>query len=147
MKVELLNSTLGQTVELLFDLELAGKASRHRTRFIQRVNDRLTLLGEEENTLLKEYSELDEDGEIKTEGEGDQKRIIFKDIESFVKEQNELFSEKMVFEGDDDKAMLMTVREVLDTCETPFKGKEAVLYDYLCEQFKVDENLEEEKAE
>lgn len=143
MKVEIKNSILGKAIELLYEMELAGKRSRHRTRFIQQLSDRLELLSEEELILLKDYCELDEEGNPKMVKKDERQEYVFKDVHGFVKEQEELFDESMVIEGEDNKVMLVTVREALDECETAYSGEDATLYEYLCKQFKVDENLEE----
>lgn len=143
MKVTIKNSLLGKTVDMLFETKLKGRQSRHRTRFVQLLGDRLELLSKEEAELLKEYCNLDENGEPITKmNENNEEVYDLKDAEGFIREQSTMFSESMTIEGDDNKAMLLAVREALDESEEEYGGHEAVLYEYLCKQFKVDEKLE-----
>lgn len=146
MKVTIKNSLLNSTIEILYKAKLSGKKSRHRTRFIKQVGARLELIGEEERDLLKAYCELDGDGEPKKEkGEDGKEYYKFKDIDSFHREQVELYEEEMTIEGEDNRVMLLSVREALDESDEVYSGQEAIIYDYLCEQFKVDEDIQVEE--
>ncbi|MFD2657680.1 hypothetical protein ACFSUP_16360, partial [Gracilibacillus thailandensis] len=48
-------------------------------------------------------------------------------------------AEQLVIDGGDNKEMLKTVKNVLLNCNKEFSGKEAVIYDYLCDQFEGGE--------
>lgn len=146
MKVAIQNAQIGQAIGLLFRLSLKGKKSRHRTRFVKLLNERLQQVGEEEKELLKQYAELDEDGEPKLAEDGKGYDVI--DKKGFIKEQQELYEEEMVLEGGDHHGMLKTVKEVLLESDEEFSGEEAMVYDYLCEQFeKSEEQSENEKGD
>lgn len=139
MEVRIINDLLERSIRLLFNLSLKGKQSRHRSKLIKQMNERLQEVAEQEQELIKEHANLDKDGNPKTNKEGTHWDI--KDISAFAQDKNELYSEEMVIDGGDNQAMLLTVREVLDNCDESFSGEQAVLYEYLCEQFKVDEEI------
>ncbi|MBP1950304.1 DUF1617 family protein [Virgibacillus litoralis] len=137
MKIKIENGKLGQAMSLFFDLSLKGKQSRHRTRFIKLLNDRLKEVAEQEKELLKEHCNLDDEGEpkkIKNDTEWD---VIDKD--AFKKDMKELHEEELIIEGGDAQGMLKTVKTVVLDCDKEFSGQEAYTYDYLCEQFEIDE--------
>ncbi|MCU9614071.1 DUF1617 family protein [Caldibacillus lycopersici] len=136
MKVELENRKLEQAANLLFHLALKGKQSRHRTKFIKLLQARIEEVEEQRIQLAKEHSNLDEEGNPIVKNN----KFDIKDLDAFSKDLEELYDEKMVIEGGDYTSMLKTLKEVLLTCEVEFSGKEAVLYDYLCEQFEGGEN-------
>lgn len=144
MQVRIKNALLNEIVELLFDWKLKGRQSRHRSRFIRLLNERVETVIEEEQELLKEHCYLDEDGEPKIKEINGKKHYDIKDFGAFSKDKADLLNEEMVIEGADNKTMLLTVREVLDECEEELAGREAVLYEHLCEVFKVDEDIDAE---
>jgi hypothetical protein len=132
MKVEIENRYLGQAISLLFDLPLRGKQSRHRTKFVKLLNDRLKEVEEQRIQLAKEHAKKDENGEpIANDGKFD-----IEDMDAFKKDLEELYDEKMVIEGGDAQGMLKTVKDVLFNCDKEFSGQEAMLYDYLCDIFE-----------
>ncbi|MCM3110053.1 DUF1617 family protein [Lederbergia lenta] len=137
MNVKIENAKLGQVIDLLFNLSLKGKQSRHRTKFIKTLSDRLQEVTEQEKELLKEHCHLDEEGNPKTKNDGQNWDV--KDIDAFIADKTELYEEELVIDGGDAHGMLKTVQKVLDECEVAFSGQEAVLYDYLCEQFEGDD--------
>lgn len=137
MKIAIENGKLGQAISLLFDLPLKGKQSRHRTKFIERLSSRLEEVEKDRIELAKEHANKDADGEaIKTNGNFD-----IADLDAFGKDLQELYKEEMIIEGGDVSGMLKTVKAVLEDCDKELSGQEAVIYDYLCDQFEkgVDE--------
>jgi len=143
MQVKIKNHLLEQSIGLLFNLSLKGKQSRHRTKFVKQLNERLQEVAEQEKEVIKENCHLDDEGNPKTINDG--KTYDVKDMDALVKDKQELLNEEMVIDGGDSQSMLMTIRTVLDECDKEFSGQEAVLYEYLCEQFKVDEDIENTK--
>lgn len=134
MQIKIKNSHLGQVINLLFNLSLKGKQSRHRTKFINLLTERLKEVEEQRIDLAKEHSHLDDKGEPKTSIDG--KSFDIKDEKAFQNDLKELFDEEMVIEGGDAQGMLKTVKEVLLNCDKEFSGQEASTYDYLCELFE-----------
>ncbi|OIK11985.1 hypothetical protein BIV60_17100 [Bacillus sp. MUM 116] len=91
---------------------------------------------EQEQELLKEHCYLDEEDKPRTIENGTKWDI--KDLDAFSKDRTDLYEEERVFEGGDAQGMLKTVKDVLLNCDKEFSGQEAVIYDYLCEQFEGD---------
>ncbi|UOE96081.1 DUF1617 family protein [Alkalihalobacillus sp. LMS39] len=139
MQVKIQNGKLGQAINLLFNLSLKGKKSRHRTKFIKLLDERLREVAEQEQELLKEHCHLDGKGDPKKTDDG--KSWDVKDKEAFLKDKKELYEEEMVIEGGDVSGMLKTVKEILDECEEEWQGAEATTYFELCEIF--DEGVNE----
>jgi|SRR5690625_4742055 len=135
MKLEIKNAYLKDIIDLLFDLSLKGKESRHRSKLINLLNDRLKEVEEDRVELAKEHAEKDEEGEPIVKD----KHYKIKDQESFRYELNELFDEPFIIEGENNKLMLKTVLRALLNTDKEFSGTEAVIYDYLCEQLEKGE--------
>lgn len=134
MIVRIENRYLKPSIDLLFNLSLRGKQSRHRTRFIKLLNERLVQVEEERKQLAEEFAEKDEDG--KPIVEDDRYKIVGDNREQFQKEFEELMSEEFVIEGENFKETLEVVRDILLNCDEYFSGEQAFVYDYLCEQFE-----------
>ena len=134
MIVRIENRYLKPSIDLLFNLSLRGKQSRHRTRFIKLLNERFVQVEEERKQLAEEFAEKDEDG--KPIVENDRYKIVGDNREQFQKEFEELMSEEFVIEGENFKETLEVVRDILLNCDEYFSGEQAFVYDYLCEQFE-----------
>ncbi|MDQ0254935.1 putative RNase H-like nuclease (RuvC/YqgF family) [Evansella vedderi] len=137
MQVKIENAKLGQAADLLFNLSLKGKQSRHRTKFIKVLNERLKEVEEQRVQLAKEHSRIDDKGEPQVvDGKFD---IMV--MEDFQKDLKELYKEELVIEGGDAQGMLKTVKDILlkSLEDKEWEGQEAVIYDYLCDQFEGGE--------
>lgn len=135
MKVEIENVYLKPAVDFLFNLELERKESRHRTKFIKQMNERLKEVEQERYEIIKDHANLDEEGNLKTKG--DKYDIPSKD--KFDKEINDLYTEKLVIEGGDNQQMLESISKILKEDESKLKGAKAAVRDYLSDQFQVEE--------
>ncbi|ENH96730.1 hypothetical protein J416_09539 [Gracilibacillus halophilus YIM-C55.5] len=137
MIVKIENKYLEQAIDLLFHLSLKGKKSRHRTKLIRKMSERLQEVDEQRVELAKEHAKKDEDGEpVKIDGG---KRFDIEDQEAFNHDLKELYEEQLVLDGGDNQGMLKTIRDVLLNCDKEFSGQEAAVYDYLCDQFEGGE--------
>ncbi|MED4916705.1 DUF1617 family protein [Geobacillus thermodenitrificans] len=136
MIVRIEKSKLAAIINLLYDLPLKGKQSRHRTKFIKLLHERLEEYREDIKQLLKEHCNLDESGEPVVK---DDNTYDVKDIEAYIKDKKELDEEEIVIEGGDVQGMLKTVKEILFNCDREFRGEEAMIYDYICEKFEEGE--------
>ncbi|WP_054751354.1 hypothetical protein [Piscibacillus salipiscarius] len=56
MQVKIKHAKLGQVIDLLFNLSLKGKQSRHRTKFIQKLSERYKEVEEQRIELAKEFA-------------------------------------------------------------------------------------------
>lgn len=131
MQLKIKNSLVEGAMELLFNLELRGKQSRHRTKFIKRLNEQLTEIKEQRMDLVKEHSNLDEEGNpIVIDNLYD---IV--DLDAFNKDVAELFAEELIISSPVDDEMLKTIKQILDECDVAFSREQAIVYDELCEAF------------
>ena len=88
MQVKIKNEKLGQAISLLFNLSLKGKQSRHRSKFIKILDERLKEVAEQEKDILKEHCHLDEEGNPKTKNDGQEWDVTV--VEAFSKDRIEL---------------------------------------------------------
>ncbi|SFP37387.1 Protein of unknown function, partial [Halolactibacillus halophilus] len=63
-------------------------------------------------------------------------KYVIVDQQAFHDDYEELLNESFVIDGGDHQEMLKTIKRVLDECDKNFSGQEAVVYDYICEQFE-----------
>lgn len=142
MQVRIKNMDLVQAQKMFYNLRLKGRESRHRTRFIKLLDERIQEFSEQEMQLLKEHCHLDEDGNPKKTEDG--RYWDVKDIEAYAKDRRELYNEEFILEGADIQKTLLVVRDILDNFDEEISGEEAMVYDRLCESFKVDEEIDED---
>lgn len=120
----------------MYGLKLVRKQSRFRRRFIDMLQERAILVDQDRIELLKEHSKKDENGEPIIHDD----TYDVKDMKAFNEDLQELYSEKMVIEGGDNREMLRTIKAVLKKFEdTEYEGQQSEIYDYLCDQLGVDD--------
>lgn len=135
MKIK--NFDVQELGNFLVDLKLKGQQSRMRTRFIKILQSHLDTINKEQDEIVKTYAELDENGKPKTRKEGNNEYYVIKEKEQAEKEINELREEEFVIEeNEENKLMLLTVKEAVFSCEKEFQGVEAFRYDRYCELFE-----------
>lgn len=141
MKVEIENGKLAAAINFMYGVKLARKQSRFRRHFIQQMSDRLKQVEEDRKALLEEHSHKDGDGKaIVKDGQYD-----VKDMVAFSNDVKELNKEKLVIDGGDNREMIRTIKVVLEKLEDEeYEGQDSEIYDYLCDQFKVDEEGEDQ---
>lgn len=136
MKIKIQNKYLLPSINLLYDLSLKGKESRHRTRFIKLLQEQLKEVEEERKQLAEEFSRKDKNGKPIIEDN----KYVLENEKEFYKEFNELMDEEFIIEGANHEETLKTVKTILLECEVAFSGQDAMVYDYLCEQFEKGED-------
>lgn len=144
MQVKFKNMIINEAIEFFYELKLKGRQSRMRSKLIKLLNERSQEFVEQQQELLKEHCNLDEQGNPKIIKKDGNEVYDIKDLEAYAKDRQELFEEEYIIEGADNQLMLRTVREILDECDVELSGRKAVLYDHLCEIFKVDEDINED---
>lgn len=143
MKVEIENGKLRASINFMYDLKLARKQSRMRRRFIDQMQERFLLVEEDRKELLKEHSKKDIDGEAIINEEGN---FQVEDMDSLGKDLEELYDEKLIIEGGDNREMIRSVKEILRKFEDEeYEGEDSEVYDYLCDTFEIDEEGEIEE--
>jgi hypothetical protein len=143
MEIKIENQKLAPAINLLYSLSLKGQQSRHRTKFIKLLQEKLTDFLDGEKEMRKEECELDEKGDPKTHEENGQELLNVIDMKHFQKVRKELYEEERVIDGGDNQVMLQTVKKVLEDCDKELSGQEADIYDYLCEAFEKAEQKKE----
>ncbi|GGH83512.1 hypothetical protein JOD43_002108 [Pullulanibacillus pueri] len=139
MKIEIENGKLQQSIDYLFTLKLSRKQSRARRHLIDQLKERKKRVDADRMELINEYSKKDSEGNPVVENN----IYIMKDQEAFNEAINELNEEKMVIEGGDHREMIRTVKRVLKKLiddEVEYEGVRSETFDYLCDQFKADED-------
>jgi len=139
MEVKIKNTLLDTAIEMFYTMELKGKKSRHRTKFVQMLGNHYDEVVEQEKELLKENCYLDEDGNPKMSEDG--KSFEVKDMKNLQNEIQLLQSEELVIASPENRTLLLTIREILDECEEEYSNEKATVYAHLCDIFKVDEDL------
>lgn len=147
LKVSIKNSINGSVAEFFYDMSLKGRQSRQRTKFIKLLDDKMVEYKEHFAQILKEHNGLDVDGKIKTRNYNGSEIYDVDIIEDFVKDRNELDDEEIIIDGSDNQLMLNTIRDILKNYDEELSGQKALLYDVLCDKFRVDEPSEEDAEE
>lgn len=142
MKIEIENAKLAAAGNFLYGLTLVRKQSRMRRRLITLLDERNKIYLEDRKELQEEHSNKDDEG--KAIIVDDKYDII--DMVAFNNDLKELNEEKLVIEGGDHREMIRTIQEILRKFENEEYGaQDSEIYDYLCEQFKIDEDEGENK--
>lgn len=142
MKIEIENVKLAPIGSFLYNLNLVRKQSRMRRRFIGILDERNEKYLEELRAVQEEHAEKDADGKPIIEN-GHYK---VRDKVALTEDVQELGKEKQVIEGGDHREMIRTLQEVLRKFEDEEYGaQESEVYDYLCDQFKIDEEENEDE--
>lgn len=140
MHLEIENIRLADSISVLEKLSLKGLKSIHRTRLTKTLTEKLQRVAEEEKELKKEHSNLDDDGEpIIKDGKYD-----IKDMDSFNRDIQDFYSEKVIINDDHLQQSLKSVKQSLEESEIEWEGKEAYAYADLYEGFKGDKEDNEE---
>lgn len=124
------NRDLAKAINFLNSLNLKGKDSRSRSKFIRLLEKYFEELKDDELELLKELDLLDENGNIKQDtNDTDSIRL-------FNIEQEKLYSEQVVINCEDIIDRMNTLKEVLENLDTELSGDDAYIYDYLLDEFE-----------
>lgn len=128
------NVEIQEFINFLMGFELKGRESRLRTRFVRLLAERIALISEEHNELIRQYAKFNENDEpIIIEIEGTRVYDV-PDKAAFNKEYHILLNEDYVIdENEERKELLLFVKDIILNCEKTFKGREALEYDRWCE--------------
>ena len=123
-------------------ISVKGKKNIHRMRIVKSLQERNKVVGEEEFTLLKEYAQLDDKGELKRNEAGG---FYIEDTKGFSEQHKALYDEFFVFDDKNLESALKTVEKLVNDYDKELSGKQAEAHFILVEAF--DENKTEEDAE
>lgn len=134
--MNLKNAEIERFSDFILDFELKGKDNRLRTRFVKLLMKRQEMIQQEHFELLKEYAELDENGELQKEKSSFSDQYIYKmrDKEEFQRQYFLLMNEEFFIEETKDREeMMKLIKEIILNCDKTFKGEEALIYDRWCD--------------
>lgn len=140
MEIRIENQKLAPAINLLYGLSLKGKQSRHRSKFVKLLQEKLKEFAEDEKQLRIEECNLDDKGEPKTYMKNGTEMLDVKDLDHFKKVKDVLYKEEVVIAGAEKETTLQTVHKVLDSLDKELSGRDAESYDYLLDQFEAIES-------
>lgn len=128
------NHEIKRFMNFLMELELKGRESRLRTRFVKLLAERQKLVEDEHYQLIVQHSNLDENNKPLIVERDGQTMYDVQDIVSFNRDYHILLNEEFIIdETEERKEMLLLIKDVILNCEKTFKGEEAILYDRMCD--------------
>lgn len=141
--IKMKNNELNLVIGFLMELKLRGRESRMRTRLVKQLQTYYSdLVLEEQQQLIEEHGERDDKGELiarpmELEDGTTASEYSIKDVATFNKEVNELFSEEYIIEiTEENRLMLETVSEAVFDYDEEINGLKALQYDRICEIFE-----------
>lgn len=136
--IKLENKLIVPVFQFLQEVSLKGKASRGRTQFSKRLQEKSKEFDEALTILRKEYFETDEDGELKVEED----KYIYKD-KSQEEELNgkikELDEEEFEIQFGEYSIKYDAFFTALDHLEEELNGPKALAYDELMTAYEANE--------
>lgn len=136
MKIEIENGKLKLIGDFLYSLKLVRKQSRMRRRLIKLIDERNKIYLEDRKELQEEHANKDDEGKAIIKDE----KYDIPDMVAFSDSLKELNEEKYVIEGGDHREMIRTMKVILKNLEDEeYEAQESEIYDYLCDQFEIDE--------
>lgn len=123
----------------LLELNLKGKESRMRTRFMKTLQEQVEVIRGEHQELIKQFAKFEGDEPVIVEKDGQQVYDV-EDLDGFNKEYNELMLEQFVIEVTEaNKDMIEVVRKAVIECDKEFSGNDALVFDRYCEIMEGEE--------
>lgn len=148
--MKLKNRHLRKATEfLLNEVSAKGKKNIHRMRIVKALQEQHKKYAEEELELVREYAELDEQGDLIPLQSGGFKlkgnKKDFKKLQKeFEKHQNELMDEYFVLDDINLQSSLKTVEKLVNEFDKELIGVSAEAHFYLVEAFEKQEEGDED---
>lgn len=136
--IKLQNQLIVPVFQFLQEVNLKGKASRGRTQFSKRLEEKIKEFDEALTEIRKEYFELDEDGELKV----DDDKYTFKDKskeEELNEKIQELNEEEFEIQFGEYSTKYEALFTALDNLEEELNGQKALAYDELMTAYEANE--------
>lgn len=138
--MKLKNYDLEYLITFLDELELSGKESRMRSRFMKLIKEKYDQFKTEHQTILTNYSRKDEKGNPIVLSDEKGQRYDIENIQAFQSEFLELINEDCVIDINSERQeMYSVVSKAILECDKVFKGVEADAYDRICQIFENEE--------
>ncbi|WP_277631405.1 DUF1617 family protein [Atopococcus tabaci] len=139
--IKLKNNEVVPVFNFLQELELVGQASRGRTKFNKRLEEKNKEFNEDLTEIRKDYFEVDEAGELvvkdnKFQPKEDMTDEQKKELKDRVKELEE---EEVEVSFSEYSKKYEALFEALDKLDVPLKGQDAFAYDQLMTAYEENE--------
>lgn len=136
------NSDVVPVFNFLDEVELVGKATRGRTKFLSRLEEKNKEYLEDLKVIRKEYFEVDDAGELKVDADGN---LTF--LDNVTDEDKKVLNERVLELQEETVEVSFTEYSTkyeamfkdLDNLEIPLKGQEAYAYDLLMTAYEENE--------
>ena len=144
--IKMRNIDVVPVFNFLDEIELVGKATRGRTKFLSRLEEKNKEYLEDLKVIRKEYFEVDEAGELKVDGEGN---LTF--LDNITDEDKKVLNERVLELQEETVEVSFTEYSTkyeamfkdLDNLEIPLKGQDAYAYDLLMTAYEENEKENE----
>lgn len=148
--IELKNGSIVRVFNLLQKLSLRGQASRGRTKFQKRLQEKEEEYITEKQEIQKKYIQLDEAGEFVVLEDGVSSplrdNLTREEKEKFLETLEELKRDVFEISFTEYSSKFEAMFEALDSLEMDLSGEDAEAYDELMDAYEAnEEKLEEEK--
>lgn len=137
--IKIKNTNTAPIHNFLNGLELSGKASRGRTKFIKRLEEKNKEFLEDLEALQKEYFKTDENGGLIADENG---KLTFKDeldFEEYNDKYKEIQDEEVEISFGEYSTKFEALFTALDNLDIPLSGQDADLYDTLMTAYEAEE--------
>lgn len=135
--LEIKNLELEHIRKFLFELKLKASLSRHRTKFIKLLDERIKDYQDSGFELLKEFAKKDESGNPIIENN----TVGFDNLNdriNYQKEEAVLLNEIVKINLDEYPNIYNSLKQVLSEIDIELNKEDANSYDVLCELFNVE---------
>lgn len=135
--LEIKNSDLVQTKSFLYDLKLKPQLSRHRTKLIKLLDDKIKDLTESSTELIKQYAKKDDNGNPIINDQ----MVEFDTVENrieFQKEDTILANEICKINLEEYPNVYDAIKQALSELDIELDKDKANTFELLCELFNVE---------
>ena len=145
MQIKILNNEIQLVTNFLMELELKGKESRMRTRFVRMMQEHYdNVVSAESQQLIEEYAEKDENDEFIMEeielpdgSKGTKYQLREDSQQEYREELEKLMTEVFVIEKTGQyEDMLNSLEESVLNYDGLLSGLKAIQYDRICDIFE-----------
>ena len=136
--IKINNINTAPIYNFLNSLELTGKASRGRSKFIKRLEEKNKEYLEDLAELQKEYFETDEKGDLITDDKG---KLTFKedlDFDEYNFKYKGIENEQAEIAFGEYSTKYEAMFQALDNLDVPLSGQDAELYDTLMDAYEAE---------
>lgn len=136
--IKINNINTAPIYNFLNSLELTGKASRGRSKFIKRLEEKNKEYLEDLAELQKEYFETDEKGDLITDDKG---KLTFKDdlnFEEYDTKYKDIGNEHAEISFGEYSTKYEAMFQALDNLDVPLSGQDAESYDNLMDAYEAE---------